>query len=100
MLIDFRTKKLRKQYEDHREAEKAYGKVVARKYIQRVEILKAARDIQELQSIRPLRLHPLQADRAGTWAIDLTGFYRLIVTFYGDALKIVRIEEVSKHYDD
>jgi hypothetical protein len=33
MEVHFRTKKLQKQYESHKEAEKAYGATVARRYI-------------------------------------------------------------------
>jgi proteic killer suppression protein len=49
MKIRFRTRKLEKQYRSHREAEKAYGRIVARKFIQRIEIIKLARDIDEVR---------------------------------------------------
>ena len=100
MEIRFRTRKLQKQYHNHREAEKAYGREVARKYVLRVNTIKAARDINELRSLPVLRCHPLKGDRQGQWAINLTGFYRLIFTLHGDELEMARIEEVSKHYDD
>jgi proteic killer suppression protein len=73
---------------------------VARKYIQRVNIIKQARNIEELKVLPGLRCHPLKGDRQGHWAINLTGFYRLIFTLEGETMEIVRIEEVSKHYDD
>ncbi len=47
-----------------------------------------------------LRCHPLKGKRIGQYAINLNGFYRLIFTLTGETLEIVRIEEVSKHYDD
>jgi len=100
MDVEFRTRKLQKQYEDHREAEKAYDPQVARRYIERVNIIKQARDIAELQGLRGLRCHPLKGNRETQWAMKLTGFYRLIFTLQGDKLEIARIEEVSKHYDD
>lgn len=100
MEIKFRTNKLEKQYQHHREAEKAYGRDVARKYIQRVNIIKSAKDIEELKLLPGLRCHPLKGDRGGQWAIKLTGFHRLIFTLEGNRLEIARIEEVSKHYDD
>lgn len=96
----FRTRKLQKQYENFREAEKAYGKEVARKFILRVNTIKIARDIEELKTLPALRCHPLKGNRKGQWAIKLTGFYRLIFTLKGKLLEIVLIEEVSKHYDD
>jgi proteic killer suppression protein len=103
MEISFRTSKLKKQYENHRLAERAYGAQVARRYIQRINIIKKARDIGELcdPAMSPgLRCHPLKADREGQWAVNLTGFYRLIFTLQGEQLEVACIEEVSKHYDD
>lgn len=100
MEVKFRTQKLRKQYENSGDAEKAYGAQVGRRYIQRVNIIKQARNIEELKQLPGLRCHDLKADRQGQLAINLTGFYRLIFTLEGDQLEIVKIEEVSKHYDD
>ena len=100
MKILFRTKKLEKNFTNQREAEKAYGKEVARKYIYRINIIQQAKNIEEIKSLPGLRCHELTGNRKGQWSIHLTGFYRLIFTFHGKTLEIVRIEEVSKHYDD
>ena len=100
MEIRFRTRKLKKQYANHQEAEKAYGKDVARKFILRVNIIKKARDIEELKRLPGLRCHELKGNRKGQWAVKLTGFYRLIFTLEDDCMEIARIEEVSKHYGD
>ena len=100
MEIRFRTRKLEKQYLNAKEAEKAYGAQVARRYIQRVNILKSARSFEELYAISVLKFHPLKGDRDGEYAIALTGFYRLIIRNIGEVYDIVRIEEVSKHYGD
>ena len=100
MIVEFRTRKLQKQYEDHRESEKAYGAQVARKYIARVNIIKQSRDIEELKKLPGLDCHPIKGNRQGQWAVKLTGFYRLIFTLEGERLEIAFIEEVSKHYGD
>lgn len=100
MDVTFKTAKLKKQYENAKEAEKAYGSVVARRFIERVNIIKKARDVEELCRLPGLRCHALKGDRKGQWAINLTGFDRLIFTLDGAALNIAHIEEVSKHYDD
>lgn len=100
MEIRFRTRKLRRQYEDHREGERAYGARVARRYVERVNIIKQARDVEELKQLPGLRCHELRGDRGGQWAVVLTGFHRLIFTLEGSLLEIARIEEVSKHYGD
>jgi proteic killer suppression protein len=100
LQIQFRTKKLEKQYTQHKLAVKAYGSEVARKYVQRINIIKLTKDFDELAGLPGLKCHPLKGDREGQYAIYLTGFYRLIFTLVGESLEIVQIEEVSKHYDD
>jgi len=98
--VTFRTKKLEKEYRKGTAAIKAYGAQVAKKYIQRINIIKHARNIDELSKLPGLRCHTLKGDRKGQFAVNLTGFYRLIFTLQGDALEIANIEEVNKHYDD
>ena len=100
MEVRFKTKKLQKQYENHKEALKAYGMPVAKKYIQRVNILKSAKSFEELYKIPQLKFHPLTGDRKGEFAISLTGYWRLIITNDGDTFDIAKIEEVSDHYGD
>jgi proteic killer suppression protein len=98
--IRFRTKKLEKQYLNAREAEKAYGKQVAKRYIMRINIIKSTKCFDDLYAVPSLKFHPLKGDRDGEYAIALTGFYRLIIRNVGEIYDIVRIEEVSKHYGD
>jgi proteic killer suppression protein len=81
-------------------AVREFGSEVARRYIQRIQIVKNTRSIDELRRLPGLRLHALTGSRDGQYAINLTGFYRLIVTLEGAELQVVRIEEVSKHYGD
>ena len=100
MEVRFKTNKLQKQYENSKEAIKAYGIDVAKKYINRVNLLKSAKSFEDLSKIPQLKFHPLTGDRKGEFAISLTGFYRLIITNDGDTFDIAKIEEVSKHYDD
>lgn len=98
--IKFRTRLLEKCYREHKEAAKKFGDQVARKYIQRIDIIKKTQDLVELKKLPSLRCHALTGDRQGQYAIKLTGFGRLIFTLEGEQLEIVCIEEVSKHYDD
>ena len=100
MEVVFRTRKLQRHYERSADAIRAYGDEVGRKYILRIDLIKHARDIEELRQLPVLRCHPLKGDRAGQWAVTLTGFHRLIFTLEVDRLEIAMIEEVSKHYDD
>ena len=100
MEIQFKSKKLKKQYEIHKEAEKAYGREVARRYVSRINIIREAKNIDELQTLPALRCHALTGTLKGLWAVNLTGFYRLLFRIQGETLTIARIEKVSKHYDD
>jgi proteic killer suppression protein len=98
--IRFRKRKLQSQYECFKNASRAYGKRGGRNYILRINII-SNQELDELKRLPVLRCHPLKGDRLGQWAINLTGFYRLI--FYpGRGYPGGRggIEEVSKHYDD
>ena len=100
MEIAFRTRKLEREYQEYARAVKSYGPEVARRYILRINIIKQARDIEELMSLPALRCHALRGNYRGQYAIKLTGFYRLIFTLKGNALELAQIEEVSKHYGD
>ena len=100
MLVQFRKKKLEKCYLEAKEASRAFGAEVGKRYIQRINLIKYTRNIDELKQLPGLRCHPLKGDREGQYAVNLTGFYRLIFTLNGEALEIVLIEEVSKHYGD
>ena len=100
MEVRFKTNKLQKQYENSKDGEKAYGLDVAKRYVNRVNLLKSAKSFDDLYRIPQLKFHPLTGNRKGEFAISLTGFYRLIITNDGDTFDIAKIEEVSKHYDD
>ena len=100
MEIKFRTKKLSKCYTESKQAVKTFGKDVASKYVQRINLIKASNSLEEIERLPGLRWHALKGTRLGQYAINLTGFYRLIFALEGNMLNIVMIEEVSKHYDD
>lgn len=100
MEVTFRKDDLKKCYEQSKLAIKKWNLEVAKKYIQRINIIKKVIDFKTLYSLPSLNCHPLKGTRKGQYAIKLTGFYRLIITNKGEKLKIIQIEEVSKHYDD
>lgn len=100
MEVRFRTNKLRQQYEKSAKAVRAYGQQVAEKYIERINILKSARNKSDLANQGPLKFHELKGERKGQYSIRLHDRWRLIVTFYSEEAEIVQIEEVSKHYGD
>ncbi|MBW2215885.1 MAG: plasmid maintenance system killer, partial [Deltaproteobacteria bacterium] len=63
MEITFRTRKLEKEYSEYARAVKAYGDKVARKYIQRINIIKSVRNIDELMVLPALGCQALKGNR-------------------------------------
>ena len=98
MEVAFRTKQLRRLYEESSKAVRQWGPDVARKYVTRINELYAARDFQEVYNVRSMRLHPLKGSRKDDFSIYLTGKWRLIVTKGGEDSVIIK--EVSNHYGD
>jgi proteic killer suppression protein len=98
--VTFRTARLQKCYTDSAAAARAWGNKVGRRYIERVNVLKAAKSAGDLHAIAALRFHPLKGKQAGRHAMTLVDRWRLIVSFEDDALTVVRVEEVSAHYGD
>lgn len=99
MEVDFANQRLRRCFENHSRAQQRWNVAVARKYIQRIEFIKAAQNLNELQSIRSFRVHPLSGQRAGQFAMNLHDRWRLIFT-YNENEQTVRILEVTNHYGD
>jgi hypothetical protein len=54
----------------------------------------------DLYTIPPVAFHPLKGDQKGRHALTLIDRWRMVVSFRDDALTIVRVEEVTKHYGD
>ena len=98
MEVRFRTTRLRTCYEQHREAEREWGAAVARRYMQRINLLHAVETVEDLSATRALLFHKLKGERRGQYALSLDRRMRLIVTF--PAPGVVQVEEVSRHYGD
>lgn len=100
MKVSFRTNRLKRAYEESARAKRHFGPEVGRRYVQRINIIKASRDLEDLKAQRTLRCHELHGKRAGLWAINLTDRFRLIFTVSGLEFDVVRVEEVTNHYGD
>ncbi len=96
MEVEFRSRRLRQRYEESAEAIRAWGPDVGRRYVLRINALRAAERMQDLFGLRALDLHPLTGD-GGQYAVRLTGRMRLILTTDGDRRVIV--EEVVDYHD-
>jgi proteic killer suppression protein len=100
LIVKFKSRQLEGYFREHRKASKAFGEQIARKYIQRINIIQQTQSLDVLMKLPGLRCHALKGERKGQYAINLSGFCRLIFTLNGKQLEIVMIEEVSKHYGD
>jgi proteic killer suppression protein len=98
--VVFRTKALARCYREHKAAVRAFGAGTARRYVERVNLIRSARSLAELLALPGLRGHPLKGNRAGQYAIRLDGFMRLILSLRNGPPLEICIEEVSKHYED
>lgn len=77
MIVRFRSRSLEKSCVDDRSRQREFGAERAKKLRARLSALLAARCLEDLRNT-PGRFHALTGDRAGTYALDLDGPYRLI----------------------
>lgn len=99
MNVTFATAKLQRCYESMRAAERAWGREVAVRYADRIELMIGVEGFHRLFELAALRLHPLKGERAGEYAMTLSGRWRLIVEPSGDG-RSATVSEVSHHYGD
>lgn len=99
MEVTFQTQRLQRCYEDINKAIQRWGEPVAKKYVNRVNSLRAAGNFRMIYQMRAFRLHPLKGSRRGDLSIYLVGRWRMIVR-QGNSEEHVIIAEVSNHYGD
>lgn len=107
MKVKYRTKKLKKQCEDPKRAQKDYGAAIGNKLTQRIGELIAATSLLDIRNIPSARLHRLQGTRANEYAVDLVHPFRLVfkpilqenvdITEL-ERIQVVRIEEVTNYH--
>ena len=100
MEVIFVKKKLERCYTDHLQGHKTWGQEVARKYIQRIDLLQEASNMSEVKKLPGLNCHPLKGSRKGKFGISLHDRWRLVFSLCGEKATIILVEEVSKHYGD
>lgn len=97
MRVRFRSRQLERRYESHRLAQRARGAIVARRFVMRIDAIRAASGVGDLYANPVMRLHSLTGDRQSQFAISITGQMRLVVTFEDDNATAV-IEEVVDYH--
>ena len=97
MHVEFRTNALRLCAENSSRAKRAWSAVVGQHYVDRVPILMAVDSLDQLRLFRELRLHALRGRRSGTWAISLSGRWRLIFEHHEERDTILILEVTDYH---
>ena len=85
MDVDFAKESLRKLCEDPRQADKKLGLASAKKLRSRLADLMAATQLGDIPAGHP---HPLKGDRAGQFAVGLSGGHRLVMEAADDPVPI------------
>ena len=78
MDILFKTKKLWKQCNNHKELNKAFGSKRARLIQRRLDEFKAAKTLKDVATLPGPRCHELTGDKTGQLSVDLDHPYRLL----------------------
>lgn len=100
MQVEFRTARLKRCYVQSAAAVREWGEKAARRYIERVNVLKKAKSAEDLYKIASLAFHPLKGDKKGRYGLTVIDRMRMEVTFRDKAMTIVHVEEVTQHYGD
>lgn len=77
MNIQINNNKLAKKLEDASAIKKAFGEM-AKKVAARLDDIKASPNLAVLRQLPQADCHPLKGDRAGEWAVSISGNHRLI----------------------
>lgn len=99
MVVIFKTGRLEAYYQDSKKAARDFGLDVAARYVGRINIIKAAKSIEELQKLPGLRCVTPANDRAGEWTVELINFYRLVFTLQGEAIEVTHVKRVGTNYN-
>lgn len=80
MDVQFRNRRLQKAFESEKQAIRNWGPDVGPSYVATVHFLGSVESMDDLPSFAFLRFHALRGNRAGQFAVSLTGKWRLVLT--------------------
>ena len=98
MEVSFQSRRLLRCYQESSRANREWGTIVGRRYVQIVNELSALPKFPDLFAVVRMRAHSCKS-RPGSYALGMTGRWRLMVR-KGERPDQVVVEEVSNHYDD
>jgi plasmid maintenance system killer protein len=87
MNIQYGNNKIKKQLSSASEIKKAFG-VLAKKVNMRLEEIKASPNLAGLMQIPACNCHRLFGDRAGEWAVTISGNDRMIFEIKNDPIPL------------
>jgi len=76
--ISFKSRKLQKIFNSENELIRVYGSNMAKKIKNRIALLEAAENLEDVPTTAPCRRHELGQNRKGQFAADLEHPYRLV----------------------
>jgi proteic killer suppression protein len=88
MDITFASSKLEKIFNAERLLKKEYGEN-GRVIMRRMILLRAAKNLAEIPSVKPERCHPLKGNRKGQYAVDLKHPYRLVFNIQNNPIPLL-----------
>ncbi|WP_454852759.1 type II toxin-antitoxin system RelE/ParE family toxin [Rhizobium binxianense] len=77
MQIDFASSKLRRKLASSTELQKAFG-VLSKRIKMRLDVLEQANNLGDVPTDPPCRCHQLDGEWKGSFAVDISGNWRLI----------------------
>ena len=94
MDISFATSRLALAGQSLPLARRIFGTVIGQKYFDRLSTIRSASKFDGLFMVHALRLHPLEGNRSGQYAMTITGNFGLIVEPLSDErLRILSVED-------
>lgn len=79
MEIVFKTSKIKKICEDHKQLSRLYGPQQADQIVKRINEFLSAENLFDISKLPQARLHPLSGSRQGTFAVDLKHPKRIVL---------------------
>jgi plasmid maintenance system killer protein len=96
MELYFKTRKLEKACGEEREVRRRWGADRAPVVLRRITQLMAAETLADVSTLRPARLHQLEGDRAGQFAVDIGPIYRMIFEPWHDPVPKTKDKSIDK----
>ena len=88
MEISFQNRRLEREFRTARDIQRNYGLRMARTIMVRVDALANADSLAEIPHTPPERLHQLEGERHGQYAIDLVHPSRLVFRIANDPIPL------------